>query len=193
MRENPTLEVLYVPKVCETCLMDALTFALKREGFNGVQLQSVSFKISRDMVEKNIANETNFETSDIASPNFVKFGLVGNPLLVFEEFLNDSIAELLHELDVDVIWPDPLLLDVEDVRYLEQLRKFYDEGIRDIIYLQSFSCLKGHVMARGALHYLADTFPGMTITVIDYDPESSALNRENRIRLAVSQAKDCTL
>ena len=29
----------------------------------------------------------------------------------------------------------------------------------------------------------------MPITVIDYDPESSALNRENRIRLAVEAAQ----
>ena len=33
---------------------------------------------------------------------------------------------------------------------------------------------------------LTQRFPDMPVTIIDYDPESSALNRENRIRLALS-------
>ena len=72
-----------------------------------------------------------------------------------------------------------------DVRYLEQLRAFRDAGVERVIYLQSFGCLKGHVKSRGAAHELAALFPEMPVTVIDYDPESSALNRENRIRLAL--------
>ena len=35
----------------------------------------------------------------------------------------------------------------------------------------------------------ARRYPDMPVTVIDYDPESSALNRENRIRLAVEAAQ----
>ncbi|MCD8317038.1 MAG: hypothetical protein LUB61_06520, partial [Eggerthellaceae bacterium] len=61
-------------------------------------------------------------------------------------------------------------------------------GIHDVIYLESFGCLKGHVQAKGSLHELQKLFPKMRITVIDYDPEASALNRENRVRLAVESA-----
>ena len=43
--------------------------------------------------------------------------------------------------------------------------------------------------ARGVLRELHERFADMRITVIDYDPESSALNRENRIRLAVDAAR----
>ena len=34
--------------------------------------------------------------------------------------------------------------------------------------------------------FLRKHFPDMPITVIDFDPESSPLNRENRIRLALA-------
>ena len=49
--------------------------------------------------------------------------------------------------------------------------------------------MKGHVQARGTAHAMAARWPHMPVTVLDYDPKSSALNRENRIRLAVSAAR----
>ena len=78
---------------------------------------------------------------------------------------------------------------VDDVRYLGQLDEFFRNHVDAVLYLQSFSCLKGHVNARGALREFQDRYPGMPVTVIDYDPESSELNRENRIRLVVEAAK----
>ena len=76
------------------------------------------------------------------------------------------------------------------MRYLDQLQHFYDQGVRHVIYLQSFGCLKGHVSVRGGMHGLAKRFPGMNIVVLDYDPEASALNRENRVLLALAEALD---
>jgi hypothetical protein len=187
VRQNEDIKCLQVPRICQTCLMDALKYALKREGRSDVLLQEVPF--SHPAIQINLP-KTNQVADELSDKNVLYFGLVGNPLLVFDAFLNDGIAKLLAELNVKIIWPDSKLLDAEDVRYIDQLEIFYSAGIRDVIYLQSFSCLKGHTMARGALHSLAQTFPGLSLTVIDYDPESSALNRENRIRLAVEQAKN---
>ena len=67
--------------------------------------------------------------------------------------------------------------------------RFEREGVGHVIYLQSFGRLKGHVQARSALHALARRYPDMPVTVLDYDKESSALNRENRIRLAVESLR----
>ena len=118
-----------------------------------------------------------------------RIGIVGNPLIVFEPFMNDRIVEVLDSLGCELVMPDPALLEGDDVRYLDQLAAFAEQGIHDVIYLLSFGCLKGHVSARGALRELHERFADMRITVIDYDPESSALNRENRIRLAVDAAR----
>ena len=85
-----------------------------------------------------------------------------------------------------VFLPNADALFTDDVRYLDELTRFESLGVNHVIYLQSFGCLKGHVGSRGALHQLRTRFPNMPITVLDYDPEASALNRENRIRLALS-------
>ena len=104
--------------------------------------------------------------------------------------MNDDLVETLIELGCEPVLPEPKLICVEDVRYLDQLAGFDDGGIRDIIYLLSFGCLKGHVHGRGALHEIKKLFPLMSITFVDYDPEASALNRKNRIRLAAETARE---
>lgn len=116
-------------------------------------------------------------------------GLVGNPLLRFDPFMNDSIVQLLESLGCEVAMPEASRLFVEDVRYLDQLDEFAREGVDCVVYLQSFGCMKAHVHARGFAREYARRYPDMPVTVIDYDPESSALNRENRIRLAVEAAQ----
>ncbi len=118
-----------------------------------------------------------------------RVGLVGNPLLVFDAEMNEDLVNLLASLGCSVVMPERDLLYVDDVRYLEQLDRFHRNGVDLVIYLQSFGCLKGHVQSRGAAHELARRYPDMPITIVDYDPDSSALNRENRIRLAVEASR----
>ena len=65
----------------------------------------------------------------------------------------------------------------------KQCCRFAAAGVKHVIYLQSFGCVKGHVHARGSHYTFRERFPDMPVTVLDYDPEASALNRENRIRL----------
>ena len=50
--------------------------------------------------------------------------------------------------------------------------------------------MKGHVESRGALHGLRKRFARMPVTVIDYDPDASALNRRNRILLVAESVRN---
>jgi len=118
-----------------------------------------------------------------------RIGIVGNPLLVLDPFMNDGLVDLLKSLGADPVLPDADLLFADDVRFLPQLDAFAAAGVRHVIYLQSFGCLKGHVKSRGALHDLGRRYPDLQVTVLDYDPEASALNRENRVRLVVEAAR----
>ena len=151
-------------------------------------------------VEKSRSFTTGGDGGDLSTPalrasgrddrgNRPRIGIIGNPLLVFEPFMNDCLVAMLDSLGCEAVLPDPALVATEDVRYLDQLAAFEEQGIRDVIYLLSFGCLKGHGSARGALRRLHERFPELRITVIDFDPEASALNRENRIRLAVEAAR----
>lgn len=180
VEENPQFKALRIPLVCNRCLLDGLAHTVWR--LNG----SCPEIIEEERWSQPIEKPTTPKEKDAGQ---VLVGIVGNPLLCFDAFMNDSILKLLERLGCDVAMPDPDKLFCEDVRYLDQLDEFSRKGVDCVIYLQSFGCMKAHVHARGFAHEYARRYPDMPITVIDYDPESSALNRENRILLAVEAAQ----
>ncbi|PWL79912.1 MAG: hypothetical protein DBY20_01430 [Coriobacteriia bacterium] len=196
LRDDPGITRVELPQVCETCLTDAVPRIVERAcGATpeyvwvpwGPVISSEAAEAAPSVISSEAAEGSAVEKSQ---PNpRPRIGIVGNPLIVFEPFMNDHIVEMLESLGCEPVMPDPALLAGDDVRYLDQLALFAEQGIHDVIYLLSFGCLKGHVSARGALRELHERFADMRITVIDYDPESSALNRENRIRLAVDAAR----
>lgn len=197
LRDDPGITRVELPQVCETCLTDAVPRIVERAcgrtpEYVWVPWDTViSSGAAEDMAPSVIssgANEVSAVEKAHSNPR-PRIGIVGNPLIVFEPFMNDDVVEMLESLGCEPIMPNPTLLTGDDVRYLDQLALFEEQGIHDVIYLLSFGCLKGHVSARGVLRELHERFTDMRITVIDYDPESSALNRENRIRLAVDAAR----
>lgn len=183
LRDDPGITRVELPRVCETCLTDAVPRIVERACGRTPEYVWVPWASGGD---SSALARTSMHNDGSARP---RIGIVGNPLIVFEPFMNDHVVEMLESLGCEPIMPDPALLTGDDVRYLDQLALFEEQGIHDVIYLLSFGCLKGHVSARGALRELHERFADMRITVIDYDPESSALNRENRIRLAVDAAR----
>ena len=180
VEENPQFKALRIPLVCNRCLLDGLAHTVWR--LNGSCPEIIEEERWPQPIEKPA-------TPREKDARRVLVGLVGNPLLCFDAFMNDSILKLLRRLGCDVAMPDPDKLFCEDVRYLDQMDEFSRKEVDCVIYLQSFGCMKAHVHARGFAHEYARRYPDMPITVIDYDPESSALNRENRIRLAVEAAQ----
>ena len=183
LRDDPGITRVELPRVCETCLTDAVPRIVERACSRTPEYVWVPWASGGD---SSALARASMHNDGSARP---RIGIVGNPLIVFEPFMNDHVVEMLESLGCEPIMPDPALLAGDDVRYLDQLALFEEQGIHDVIYLLSFGCLKGHVSARGALRELHERFADMRITVIDYDPESSALNRENRIRLAVDAAR----
>lgn len=183
LRDDSDITRVELPRVCETCLTDAVPRIVERACGRTPEYVWVPWASGGD---SSALARASMHNDGSARP---RIGIVGNPLIVFEPFMNDHVVEMLESLGCEPIMPDPALLAGDDVRYLDQLALFDEQGIHDVIYLLSFGCLKGHVSARGALRELHERFADMRITVIDYDPESSALNRENRIRLAVDAAR----
>lgn len=179
VEENSQVKALRIPLVCNRCLLDGLAHTVWR--LNGSCPEIIEEERWPQPIEKPA-------TPKEKDARRVLVGIVGNPLLCFDAFMNDSVLKLLERLGCDVAMPGPDKLFCEDVRYLDQLDEFSRKGVDCVIYLQSFGCMKAHVHARGFAHEYARRYPDMPITVIDYDPESSALNRENRIRLAVEAA-----
>lgn len=63
-----------------------------------------------------------------------------------------------------------------------------ETGVNNIICMQPFGCLPNHVVGKGMLKTLRESFPQANITAIDYDPGISIVNQLNRIRLMLSTA-----
>lgn len=74
---------------------------------------------------------------------------------------------------------------------------FAEGGADGIVYARTFGCLAGHVCGQGVLKRLREIGDGDGLPVayatIEYDPGTSALNQESRIKLLSSAAREKSL
>lgn len=182
----PTLDALTLPNVCHECVLEAAPYLLERITGRNIHFTWENAWPLGATEEYEAPTDNDLPSTSASGKPLV--GVIGTAPLVFDSFLNDNLLATIESHGCQPILPRPEALFAEDVRYLDQLQHFYDQGVRHVIYLQSFGCLKGHVNVRGGMHDLGKRFPGMNIVVLDYDPEASALNRENRVLLALAEA-----
>lgn len=62
-------------------------------------------------------------------------------------------------------------------------------GINNIVCAQPFGCLPNHIIGKGMIRKLRETFPDSNIVPIDYDAGATKVNQENRIKLMLSTAR----
>ena len=62
-------------------------------------------------------------------------------------------------------------------------------GCKSFIILQPFGCLPNHVVGRGITRKLKEMFPNVQILPLDYDPDVSFANLENRLQMLVMNAQ----
>ncbi|MCD8317269.1 MAG: acyl-CoA dehydratase activase-related protein, partial [Eggerthellaceae bacterium] len=140
VRENPDVGRLILPEVCKGCLMEAVPVMIKRAlGFtpslewepawqvqpeqeryilreNG-DAQSCSKRFTESVTGKNaLETARGHSIPDEGKP---RIGILGNALLCFEPFMNDSLLDKITELGCTPVLPDPELIVVDDVRYLD--------------------------------------------------------------------------
>lgn len=64
------------------------------------------------------------------------------------------------------------------------------ENVPNIVCTQPFGCLPNHVAGKGMIRLIKKNNPSANIVAIDYDPGSTKVNQENRIRLMLSNARE---
>ena len=62
-------------------------------------------------------------------------------------------------------------------------------GCRNFVILQPFGCLPNHVVGRGLIHALKERYPDARFLPLDYDPDVSFANIENRLQMLIMSAK----
>jgi len=63
-------------------------------------------------------------------------------------------------------------------------------GCRAFVILQPFGCLPNHVVGRGISKRLKELYPDVQILPLDYDPDVSFANIENRLQMLIMNAKE---
>ena len=71
-----------------------------------------------------------------------------------------------------------------------EMIEYIEHGIPNIVCVQPFACLPNHVVGKGVIKTIRDTYPEANISAIDYDPGASEAKQTNRIKLLMAVAKD---
>ena len=61
-------------------------------------------------------------------------------------------------------------------------------GVKNIVCAQPFGCLPNHVVGKGVIKVLRQSFQDTNIVAVDYDPGASEVNQLNRIKLMLATA-----
>ena len=94
------------------------------------------------------------------------------------ELVKESDAVIPHTFDAG----EGVLIPGEILHHAEH-------GCRAFIILQPFGCLPNHVVGRGIVKRLKEMYPDAQILSLDYDPDVSFANLENRLQMLVMNVK----
>ena len=64
------------------------------------------------------------------------------------------------------------------------------KGYGNIVCTQPFGCLPNHIVGKGMIRPLKNSYPDANIVPIDYDPSATHVNQENRIKLMLAVARE---
>ena len=120
---------------------------------------------------------------------------VANKFFNFAHWVTDRIAkdQALHE---KAVLMDELAVDSDDVIHhtfdtgegiLIPAEIIYNakHGCKNFVILQPFGCLPNHVIGRGVCKKLKEMFPDIELLPLDYDPDVSRANIENRLQMLI--------
>jgi predicted CoA-substrate-specific enzyme activase len=64
-----------------------------------------------------------------------------------------------------------------------------EQGTRSFVILQPFGCLPNHICGRGIIKRIKEFYPAIQILPLDYDPDTSFANIENRLQMLIMNAQ----
>ena len=209
-KENPGLRI-ELPLVCEGCVLESVqhfvtlagcnnniewvsdwphdVFAESTCSANGTHAQHGKNDIIAGLSEAAAAASTQPATVRHGKASR-RIGICANPLILFDQVANQGVLNFIREAGVQPVFPELYSWYSDVAHYIPQLDSLAAQGVRNVLILQSFLCLKGHVYMRGSMSKLKELYPQMRFTVLDLDLSASTLNVANRVLLAIGQMED---
>lgn len=100
------------------------------------------------------------------------------PPMRMPDLVKDSDPIIHHTFDAG----EGVLIPAEILHHAKR-------GCRAFVILQPFGCLPNHVVGRGISKRLKELFPDTQILPLDYDPDVSFANIENRLQMLIMNAR----
>jgi len=126
------------------------------------------------------------------------YATLGNKFMDFAVKHTDRIAKAhpLYEPDVTLEEVAKLsdhimhhsILSGESFLIAGDILHYAAKGIRSFIILQPFGCLPNHICGRGIIKKIKEHYPAIQILPLDYDPDVSFANIENRLQMLIMNA-----
>jgi predicted nucleotide-binding protein (sugar kinase/HSP70/actin superfamily) len=63
-------------------------------------------------------------------------------------------------------------------------------GVKSFVIVQPFACLANHISGRGLTKAVKQRHPNIQVLSLDYDPDTSFANIENRLQMLIINAKE---
>jgi predicted nucleotide-binding protein (sugar kinase/HSP70/actin superfamily) len=103
---------------------------------------------------------------------------------------SDTTLEELAKLSDHIMHHS--ILSGESFLIAADILHYAAKGIRSFVILQPFGCLPNHICGRGIMKKIKEHYPGIQILPLDYDPDVSFANIENRLQMLIMNAKSYT-
>jgi len=133
------------------------------------------------------------------SPYNTLFAFAGNKFMDIAVKHTDKIAKRhpLYEPDVTLEEVAKLsdhimhhsILSGESFLIAADILHYAAMGIRSFVILQPFGCLPNHICGRGVIKKIKEHYPNIQILPLDYDPDVSFANIENRLQMLIMNAR----
>jgi len=65
-----------------------------------------------------------------------------------------------------------------------------EQGVNSFVIVQPFACLANHISGRGLTKAVKGQFPHIQVLSLDYDPDTSLANIENRLQMLIINARE---
>lgn len=118
--------------------------------------------------------------------------------LVHKKILKMMRQFRIHKKESDIYSLIENIKDIVDVSYVvgegwllpAEIIEHAEEGVNSVVIVQPFGCLPNHITGRGLVKPIKKRFPHLQIISLDYDPDTSFANIENRLQMLIITAKE---
>lgn len=142
--------------------------------------QIKEYHVKRPLFEKiwlHVANKV-FDMAHDMADAIAKSHELYEPVCRMDELVRDSDPIVHHTFDAG----EGVLIPGEIIHHAKH-------GCKMFVILQPFGCLPNHVVGRGIAKRLKEMFDDIQVLPLDYDPDVSFANIENRLQMLIMNAK----